>query len=193
MPKVASFRISGILVLSAALAASGCGKNPKPDLPSIESRIRKLLEMPTVEYVYKDIVYLGDKKTFLFFTTVDKKLLFSLNLRVRAGVGLGNEGIRLAVDEKNPKRISVRLPKPAVLLVDADERSIHQYFAVEKGGRFGRLEYSREIEKIKPRIEKDAKDRGILRHSEDNARRIVRSFLELAGFEEVDFGQPTKG
>jgi len=124
---------------------------------------------------------------------VDKRLRFSLHLRVRAGADLGNEGIGLTVDEKNPKRIFVRLPKPAILLVDADERSINQYFAVEKGGRFGRLEYSREIEKIKPRIEKDAKNRGILRHSEDNARRIVRSFLELAGFEEIDFGPPMKG
>ena len=186
------FRIPVLLLVVAALLF-GCRAEPKPDLLKIENRVRKILELPTVEYRYKDIVYLGDKKTFLFFTTVDKKLLFSVNIRIRAGLDLRGDPLTLSPDEKKSKKIRVRLPRSGILLIDADEKSIHQYFAVEQGDKFSRLEFSREIERIKPRIEKDARDRGILKQSEENAKRLVRSFLELAGFEEIDFEPSTKG
>ena len=184
-----------LVPLSAfVLALAACGPEPKPDLKRVEEGVRKILELPTLEYVYKDIVFLGDKRTFLFITTVDKKLLFSVHLRVRAGLDLRRQdALVLKPDVRNPKKVRVRLPKPEILLVDADERSFHQYFALEKGEKFSRLEFSREIERIKPGLEKDARDRGILARSEENARRLVRSFLELAGFEEVEFESSSKG
>jgi hypothetical protein len=173
-----------VVLLAVLIAAAGCKPKNPANMPALESRVRSILELPTAEYIYKDIVYLGDTRSFLFFKTMDKRLLFSVQIRVRAGISL-DEGFRLYPDKGDPKRVYVRLPRAKIVLIDADERSIRQYF--EQGERFGRLEFSAAIEGVKPRVEQDARDRGILRRSEENAKRLVQSFLEYAGFESIQF------
>ena len=63
----------------------------------------------------------------------------------------------------------------------------------ERGGRVGWLEYGEQIEAIKGKNAEDAVERGILVRAAENARMVVRNFLELAGFESVVFlpGAPT--
>jgi hypothetical protein len=172
------------VILLAVLTAVPGLKGKAPAMPALETRVRSILELPTAEYIYKDILYLGDTRSFLFFKTMDRRLLFSVQIRVRAGINL-DEGFRLYPDKGDPKRIYVRMPRAKIVLVDADDRSIRQYF--EQGDRFGRLEFSAAIEEAKPRVERDARDRGLLNRAEENARGLVQSFLQFAGFEEVQF------
>lgn len=174
------------LVISVLAVWSGCAR-PPASVTTVESRIRSILEFPVVEYVYRDVVYLGDTRSFLFIKTLDRRLLFSVRLRVRAGMDL-RSGFRLIADRGNPKRIYVQLPASRILLVDADEGSIRQYF--EFGERFSRLEYTNALEQVKPKAEEDARARGILEKSDENAKRIIRSFLAAAGFERIDFLPP---
>lgn len=175
------------VVCLAALTLSACSAPPaKPELGRIESRLSGLLELPAVEYIYRDVVYLGKTKSFLFITTVDKRLLFSLNLRVRAGLDL-RQGFKLVA--VSPTTVEVQLPPARILSVDADEASIREFFIVEQGEKIGRLEYAEEIERAKPRIEKDAIERGMLTAARAAAESLVGGFLAAAGFSEVRFAR----
>ncbi len=150
----------------------------------METHIREILSLPTYEHIYRDIIYVGEEASFLMFKTVDTKLLFSIDVKVQAGIDL-KKGIEL-VPGKNGT-ITVHLPRAAILLVDADENSIHQYFLKERGKEITRLSYYDEISRQKEQIEKDAIDRNILFKAEENAKKLIKKFLTLAGFKNVVF------
>lgn len=156
------------------------------EVVEVERRVRDLLELHTYEHVYRDIVYFGEERSFLFFRTMDRRLLFSVNFRVRAGIDLST-GLRLIPDATDPTRLYVRLPAPRILLVDADESSIRQYFVREQGGRITWLEYADQLERAGERIREEAIARGILDQAERNAVRVLENFLALAGFTAVEF------
>jgi len=172
------------LILLVLLA--GCAPAVRFDSISIQEQLTDLLELHTYEHIYRDVVYFGEEKSFLFVRTVDRRILFSIDIRVRAGIDLAH-GLTIAQDKSDPERIYVQLPAAEILSVDADEKSINEYFIRELGGRIGLLEMTEQLEEVKIRTEADAIDRGILGRAETNARRIVRNFLTMAGFTEIDF------
>lgn len=174
----------GILVTLFSIAA--CSPTRRLDLVKVEDQLRDLLELRTYEHIYRDVVYFGEEKSFLFVTTVDREVLFAVDIRVQAGLDL-SEGITLTRDRSDGRRIYVRLPEARVLSIDADERSIHEYFLHERGGKIGLLEIGDQLEAVKKATGEDAIERGILTRAEENARRLVRNFLALAGFTEVEF------
>jgi hypothetical protein len=180
-------RLLALLAVSLVpLTLTACSPEPEVPLPDLERRVSKILRLHSYEHVYRDIVYFGEERSFLFFKTMDRRLLFSVDIIVQAGVDL-DEGVELWRDEERPERIVVQLPPPRILLVDADESSIHQYFSRDRGGEVGWLEYGAEIEAVKERVREDALERGILEKAERNARGVVSNFFELSGFEEVVF------
>ncbi len=168
------------------LLLTGCARQEKTDVVRLETKVRDLLELHTYEHIYRDIVYYGEKRSFLFIKTVDKNILFSIDVSVRAGIDF-KEGFQLLREEKNSNVIYVSLPPAKVLLTDADEESIHQYFATESGSEIGLKEISAQLNEIKAEIEKDAVERGILIKAEENAKRVIGNFLELAGFTKIHF------
>lgn len=147
----------------------------------MEGKVRNLAELHTFEQVYRDVVYLGEQRQFLFFRTMDRQLLFSVNIRVRAGIDL-RKGFTVLPGEDR-KSVFVELPAPEILLVDADEQSISQYFVRERGGEIGWIEVGAEIEAVKDQVAADAVSRGILQRAEANAREILESLFLQAGFE----------
>ncbi|MFP4067902.1 MAG: DUF4230 domain-containing protein [Spirochaetaceae bacterium] len=163
-----------------------CSPRPNTDVSQLERRITHLLRLHSYEHVYRDIVYFGEERSFLFFKTMDRALLFSVDIVVRAGVDL-EQGVDLTLDRGNPERIIVQLPPTCILQIDTDESSIHQYFSRSRGGNVGWLEYGTQLQEVKERVRQDALDRGILTKAEDNVRGITRNFFALSGFEEVVF------
>ncbi|MFP4374681.1 MAG: DUF4230 domain-containing protein [Spirochaetaceae bacterium] len=180
-----------VILLIVPLSLLGCAADPEADIPDLEHRVTNVLQLHSYEHVYRDIVYFGEERSFLFFKTMDRRLLFSVDIIVQAGVDL-EEGIEVMTDGGNPDRIIVQLPRARILRVDADEASINQYFSRTRGGDVGWLEYGAEIERVKDRVRADAVERGILAKAEDNAREMVKNFFALAGFEEVVF-RPAEG
>lgn len=172
--------------LIVPLILLACSAEPDADLPDLERRLSRVLRLHSYEHVYRDIVYFGEERSFLFFKTMDRRLLFSVDIIVRAGIDL-DEGIDIMIDEGNPDRIVVQLPPARILRIDADEASINQYFSRDRGGEVGWLEYGAEIEAVKDRVRADAIDRGILEKAAENARGMVENFFALSGFEEVVF------
>ncbi|MFO7780371.1 MAG: DUF4230 domain-containing protein [Spirochaetia bacterium] len=180
-----------VLLFIVPLTLLSCSPEPEADISDLERRVTNVLRLHSYEHVYRDIVYFGEERTFLFFKTMDRRLLFSVDIVVRAGVDLA-EGIEVLTDRGNPERVVVRLPPTRILRVDADEATIHQYFSRTRGGDVGWLEYGAEIEGVKERVRADAIERGILAKAQDNAREMVENFFTIAGFEEVVF-RPAAG
>lgn len=186
-----------LTVLSAVVAigllqVASCASASRIDLIRVEDQLRTILELATYEHIYRDLVYYGEERSFLFIRTVDRAVLFSIDIRVRAGLDLA-EGVALTRDRSDPGRIYVRLPPARVLSVDADEQSIEQYFIREQGARIGLFELTGQLEAVKERTAADAVRRGILAEATRNARQVVTSFLELAGFTEVTFAEGADG
>lgn len=175
-----------VLILASLVGVSGCAPVSRSDLVRLEDRIESLLELSTYEHIYRDLVYFGEERSFLFIKTVDRAVLFSVDIRVRAGVDLAR-GVTVTPDRRDPNRIYVRLPEPEILAVDADESSIEEYFIREQGGRIGLLELTDQLDEAKGRIAREAVERGILDRADENARRLITGFLAMAGFTEVVF------
>ena len=174
-----------LLLTAIALLLLACGNEPAVSPAPVEQRITNLLELHTVEYRYRDVIYYGERETLLgLLTTLDRQILFAVEIVVQAGVDL-TEGVEVLRDESNPGFALVRIPQPEVLLVDVDEESIEQFFVRERGGRIEWNVVAAEMEQVKARVEADAVDKGILRRAEENAGLLVEELMTVAGFEEV--------
>ncbi|TVQ22808.1 MAG: DUF4230 domain-containing protein [Spirochaetaceae bacterium] len=158
----------------------------------LEEKIVTLLELNTYEHVYRDLVYFGEERSFLFIRTMERATLFSVDIRVRAGVDL-SDGVTLRPDRSSPGRIAVAIPRSKILMVDADESTLREYMIRERGGRIGLLEMSGQLEAVKARTAADAVRRGILTRADANARALVTSLLSMAGFDDVIYDQSTPG
>ncbi|MCX7788490.1 MAG: DUF4230 domain-containing protein [Spirochaetes bacterium] len=170
------------------LLTVGCQRFPSLLEEELSTRIRAILELPSVEYRYKEIVYVGEQKSFLFLPTSNKEVLFSVEIRVQAGVDL-QQPFTVKRDIRNPRKIHVTLPPAKILLLDVDETTIQQYFVVEQGSRIHRMDYSKELESAKQRILQDALKRGILTEAEQQTRILIKGILETAGFEAGEVGR----
>jgi len=176
--------LSQLSLLSSALFLS-C-REPKPPAFSaaeIERKVSAILELPTYEYKYRDVIYIADQASFLGFRHRDTQLLFSVEVVVQAGIDL-RRGIE--IEKSGLAGLTIRLPEPEILLIDADEGAIVQYFKKEFGGQISRLDYYDEISRSKDRIRRDAVERGILDQARRNAEVLVRKLLATAGVESVD-------
>ena len=183
------------VILSAAFIISCSPAPPSPPPEQLESAVREILELPTFEQIYRDIVYVGEQQKVLFITTIDKEVLFAIDIRVQAGIrdaGL----IDIEITGKNDdgtRTAEVFLPKSEILLVDADESSIRQYFLKEKGEEISRLEYYDEINRKKDTIVHSAVEAGLIEQADANARLLVRSFLSSADIEVTGFREAKNG
>lgn len=179
---------AGIVVLLILFLALGsCVKSPEPvNITSLETQVRDLLALSTYEYVYRDVIYLGEERSFIIFKTMDKRLLFSVDVVVRAGIDL-RKGFSVEKLPGEEQAIRITLPKGEIFSVDADEGSITQYFAKEMGGEISRLEYYEEIDRKKADIRADAIQRGILSQAENNGKKIINRLFTAAGIEEISF------
>lgn len=173
------------------LAFGSCRISERKVLPSqdeIQRRVSAVLELPTYEYIYRDIVYIAEQASFLGIRHRDTQLLFAVDVRLQAGIDL-RKGFSVRPIIARPlsaPRVEVRLPEPEVLLIDADESSIQQYFKREFGGEINRLDYYDEISRSKEKIREDAVARGVLEQARKNAVSLIESVLGHAGFEEID-------
>lgn len=184
-----SFFLFPVLIISISLCACDFQADTSRRAPSdVERQIRSVLELPSYEYLYRDIIYIADQAQFLGFRHKDTQLLFAVDVRLQAGVDL-QKGIQ--VTPLSAGGLSISLPAAEILLIDADENSITQYFKKEFGGQIERLAYYDEISLSKERIRADAIDRGVLTQAQSNAASVLRSLLQSQGFSpvEIEFRQ----
>lgn len=172
------------LLLVLALLLGGCRKEQNREMESITRQVRSILELPSYEHVYREVIYLGEEKSFLGIRTSDKRLLFSVDMRVQAGIKLDRG---LGIEPLGGDRLRIALPPPEILNVDADEESIRQFFILERGGSITHTEYYDQIEASKASIREDAVKRGILHKAGENARLLIETLLRGAGYSQIEF------
>lgn len=164
--------------------------SPEPrTTASLELSIRSILEMPTCEQIYRDIVYIGEEQRVLFIKTLDKRLLFSVDIIIQAGIAQTDK-IRITMkDGMDGAKAGavVTIPKAEILYADADERTIEQYFIKEWGGEISRLDYYDEINRKKEELIREAEEGGLLERAEVNAEQLIRNFLTLADVDVIEF------
>jgi hypothetical protein len=181
------------LLAGLFLLASGCSR-PPPDLTALGEKCRSILELQSCEFIYHDIIYQGKTEKLLgLLVTRDTRLLFSVDIRVSAGIDLQNgpdivlENLPAPAD--GLPGLVIQLPAARILDSDADENTIHQYFlheyGLDGGGKVNWLDFQDEIAQAKKRAETDALKRGLLDTAWDNAAASLGSFFRLAGFGEV--------
>ncbi len=176
-------------MMPSLMLVLSCDRPDPRTADSLELSIRNILEMPTCEQIYRDIVYIGEQQKVLFIKTIDKRLLFSIDIRIQAGIQETDKiRISLAGADKNGRaRAIVTMPKAVVLYADADEKTIEQYFIKEWGGEIARLDYYDEINRKKEEIIAAAQSSGLIEKAEANAEKLIRNFLLLAGIEVIEF------
>jgi len=174
--------ITFILILSALTACTPQKKN----VAALEQGLTDLLELRTYEQVYHAVGYLNRQQSILFFKTIDRELLYAVDIHIQAGIDL-RTGVRIVESPFDRGVLTVFLPAARVLISDADESSIRRYFSRSLGGEVSLLEYGDQIAELKQRAEQQAVDSGILQRAEENARAVVRSYLLQAGVREVRF------
>lgn len=153
----------------------GCNRKPPPPTTAVvENQVRAILELPLYEQYYRDIVYFGEEARFLGIRHVDTRVLFSIELRLQTGIDLA-KGIEIR--PLGEDRISILLPQPEILLVDADESTIREYFLKEFGKTIRRLDYYQEIERGKERVRREALEGGVLETSRNRAREALSSLF----------------
>lgn len=177
-----------LLLLISTLTTCENDKGVQPP-ESMQLAIRNILELPSYEQIYRDIVYIGEEERILFIKTTDKRVLFSIDIRIQAGIKDVNK-IVLTLTGKNASGIKtavIDMPPSEILLVDADEKTIEQYFIKEWGGEISRLEYYDEIKRMKEELIKTSLESGILEKADANAEKLIKSFLGLSGIEVTEF------
>ena len=175
--------------MTVLLVFSACSQESGTIPPeSLVLSIRNILEMPAYEQIYHDIVYIGEERKVLFITTSDKKVLFSIDIRIQAGIRNAEQiSIEVSTDKDGKRKAAVSLPESEILLADADEKTIEQYFIKERGGEISRLEYYDEINRRKEELIANAIKTGILEQADENIKNLVSGFLLLSDIDEVSF------
>lgn len=173
------------VIMTLLLLARPGQEEPLPSEGDLTARIRNLQTIATTEFRYRDVIYFGEQSRFLGIPTGSRSILFSVTISIVAGLDL-NRGIEVQVAGESPRQVFVTLPAPEVIRVDAEERSLRQYFAHERFGRLDWLAVSDEVEEAKERNRVDAIERGLLVQAEEQARTVIVRLLHAAGFSSVN-------
>jgi len=169
--------------LGIFLLLSSCNPGNVTQTANLRAQIENLLQLHSYEYRYREILYLGDQRTLLgFIPTRDRQFLFRVDFLVSAGVDL-TRGYTLSSGPGN--KMTLVLPSPEILSVDAQEETLYQYVNQTFGGDLRILEIGDLLELASQSISQDSIERGILHQAKQEAESLVRSFFLSLGIDEV--------
>ena len=180
--------LAALLVLLAVVpifATCTLRRPPANQVSRARRSITRVLQLPTYELVYRDVVYVDKNAPLSFIGIGGGEALFAVDIHIRAGVTLDRG---LLIEYPGPESVEVYLPAARVLSVDADETSVREYFV--RSPLFGgtsQTDYYDALEPVKARLEAEAVDSGLLTRAEENAERLVEGLLRTAGFSRVEF------
>lgn len=172
---------------------SGCTNRPVQSTASVRNQLETLLQLHSYEFLYREILYLGERQTVLgIIPTRDRQFLFRVDFRVSAGVDL-SRGYELVPVSGRQGFYLLELPQPEILLVDALEDTIYQYVNQTFGGQLRITELGDLLTLARDSITQDSLDRGILQRARTEAEVLIRSLFHSLGIGEVEFRWRTHG
>lgn len=163
------------LVLVIGLLLTACAADTTQS--TVQHQVQALFEMPTVEMVFRDVVYHRSNQRVMGVLNYDfRETLFRVLVRVQAGFDLSSPNFSVV---QEGGRISINLPKPKILMADADDESLHEYFTRDNNIGLQLLQ-----ERKKQRVEAakvQAIEQGILGEAARQARLRVGELLNVLG------------
>lgn len=159
---------------------------PVITLEVIESEIKAIGELATMEYMYTNAAKFSDSHQFFRWNIpwTEKAFVMKWDGIIKAGIDI--EEIDIDIKERN-KLIIIRLPKAEILSHDPDRNSVQ--VLDEKNGLFNQVKVEDQI-KFEAACEEEmnqrAIDNGLLEKAEENAKNIILKILNaLPGIEDV--------
>lgn len=162
------------------LALIGCRPKPSPVL--LQNQIRDLLSLNLYAQQYREIIYVGEKKDFLFLNISAKEMLFSVDIIFTASMDL-SKGLNVSVTEN---KAVIQLPPVEISYGDVREESIEMFLIKEKNSDIVFSDFEQAIEISKNALRKTAVSRGIISSAEKNARAIVSGLFQSLGYTEIE-------
>ncbi|NNM66835.1 MAG: DUF4230 domain-containing protein [Spirochaetales bacterium] len=154
--------------------------SPAPPVQTADG-LRRILQLATAEMLCHEVVYRHDESRWFFLTYGVRETLFSIDLKVQAGFDLSG-GWRLVPDPEH-QTLRVFLPPPRVLLIDAVDTSIREYFSA--GEPLGYLRLRALLKDRTRELEKKAVEQGILDQAQAKAQIFVEGFFKNLGWSRV--------
>lgn len=151
--------------------------------PELSESVLKAAKISTVEHVYRDIIFVKEQKRFLGIPVSRKEVLFSVDIRIKAGVRLDER----FVEQARGKSVVLKLPVAEILSVDADEKSIQEYYHKHFGTRVSLFFYNEEIERQKEVLLDESLSRGIIEQAQNELENYLEMIYLRAGYREVRF------
>ncbi len=174
MKRIGKFIRIFFALFSLIIIGASCSPFLDDDLISLQ--VRTILELTTVSYTYKSVLYFEDVQKFLGILPISMQhLLFSVKTKVQAGIPL-SEGLSLS---RVNNRILLKIPEPTILLVDADEDSLFQYRVSEIGKNINWVDVGEHIAQNKQLLVNDAQDAGIIQKAKENARLQIKELMQI--------------
>lgn len=144
----------------------------------IESGIREMGELITAEYYYTHAEDFENVKTLwsIKVPMTKTKLVYTVEGDIKAGIDFTK--VTVLVDD-DAKKITITLPKSMVLASEIDHDSFH--VVNEKEGWFNDLsaeDVNKTFAHVKEMEEEKAIENGLLTRADENAVRIITSFVK---------------
>jgi hypothetical protein len=161
-----------MLVLTGTLARS----RERTRLDTLEEKISLQSRLVTARETYREVIYSESSTLF-----TDKKLLFSADFTVEAGVDLRQCRLR-----RNWKgQLVLLLPSVRIFSIDCEEDTIQEYIAREFLTKITYSDYAPFIEEEKSRLREEALRSDLIPRAENNVRSFLRGLLSGSGLDFV--------
>ena len=171
----------------ATAVLSSCTKNSVEQ--ELERRVRNMggasAQLGTVEYTISKIIKVDHD---VFYKVGDRKILFSTQSTMKAGVDLSKFCTDSVVVDKKNKAITINLPHPQILSFNMPAEKIKMEYSKTGMFRsdFSVAERNEVLKQGEEAIIKDAENLGIFKDAEENVRTLFEAMLAGANYEKIN-------
>ncbi len=174
--------IASIIVL----LLNGCQQPKQEEASSLNQvlKIKELSDLASVEFTVTKIIKATDDSTW--YKIGDRKILMSCDAKIKAGISLAD------LTEKditiNGSNISLILPPAKILYVNIPPESVaEQYAEIDfLRSEFSIAEKNAFLQVAEKDVNNTINELGILTAAEKNTKTIIESWLNIAGFKNIN-------
>lgn len=156
--------------------------SPEQNWNRTRTEIRQIFEVPLVEMQFRQVIYHSKDREWWNILDSRKEALFAVPVRVQAGFNL-TKGYEITPLEG--AGVEVVFPPPEILLVDAEDEKLQQYFSRPSEGSLTPQELKSLLSQASGAAEEEALRAGILQTAYSNGQNFLNSFFGLLGFQSV--------
>lgn len=150
----------------------------------ILNRLEKLEQLVTAKQIYKEVLYLKKTEDFLWIPLKHREFLISVKYNITAGIDISRG---YDISRVSGKYI-IKLPRAEVFSIDADDKSIKEYFIKERFSQVKRDDFFSMIQDSKSEIIAGEEIKDLLNLAENNAARLFISLMQMTNINvEVEF------